>query len=101
VSLFVEKFILKVSGWGKSEFNASSPYSSFQKEIDLPLVDYTTCQNQLRATRLSQNFQLDFLSFICAGGEFGKDAVRKELNSSFWSYLKFLSNSAQVTVDLL
>jgi len=27
------------------------------------------CQNQLRATRLRQTFQLDFQSFVCAGGE--------------------------------
>jgi hypothetical protein len=46
------------------------------KEVDVPLIDQTTCQNQLRATRLGQNFQMDFTSFLCAGGESGKDAVR-------------------------
>ncbi|CAG9810044.1 unnamed protein product [Chironomus riparius] len=62
-----------VAGWGVSNFNTGS-YQTIQREVDLPLVDQTTCQNQLRATRLGSTFQLDFNSFICAGGEFGKDA---------------------------
>lgn len=60
-----------VSSWGVSNFNTGS-YQTIQREVDLPLVDQTTCQNQLRATRLGSSFQLDFNSFICAGGEFGK-----------------------------
>ncbi|CAG9811320.1 unnamed protein product [Chironomus riparius] len=43
-------------------------------EVDLPLVDQFTCQNLLRSTRLGQNFILDQNSFLCAGGELGKDA---------------------------
>lgn len=61
------------------------------QEVDLPLVEQSNCQNMLRATRLGTNFMLDtqrfqifkfnskfariiFSSFICAGGESGKDA---------------------------
>ncbi|KAG5668639.1 hypothetical protein PVAND_016574 [Polypedilum vanderplanki] len=62
-----------VAGWGKTEFNGGT-YSSISKEVDVPIVDQNTCQNQLRLTRLSSTFQLDFVSFMCAGGEAGKDA---------------------------
>lgn len=61
------------SGWGVNAFTGGT-YQSIMKEVDLPIVDYNTCQNQLRATRLGQYFQLDSTSFICAGGEAGKDA---------------------------
>lgn len=42
------------------------------KETDVPLIDQTTCQSHLRATRLGANFVLDAVSFMCAGGESGK-----------------------------
>lgn len=63
-----------VGGWGRNDFSANGAYQAIQKEVDVPIIDQTTCQNQLRATRLGQNFQLDFPSFVCAGGEAGKDA---------------------------
>lgn len=63
-----------VAGWGRNDFTPNSAYQAVQKEVDVPLVDQNTCQSQLRATRLGQNFQLDFNSFVCAGGEAGKDA---------------------------
>lgn len=45
------------------------------KEVDIPLVDQNTCQNQLRTTRLGSNFALDTVSFMCAGGEAGKGEI--------------------------
>lgn len=42
--------------------------------MDLPLVDQATCQNLLRATRLGGGFILDTSSFLCAGGQSGRDA---------------------------
>ncbi|KAL7014334.1 hypothetical protein ACKWTF_015867 [Chironomus riparius] len=63
-----------VSGWGRQDFTPNSQYSPIQKEVDLPIIDQNTCQNQLRATRLGSGFALDFQSFMCAGGEAGKDA---------------------------
>lgn len=63
-----------VSGWGRNAFGASGQYQTIQAQTDVPLVDPTTCQNQLRSTRLTSNFVLDTTSFICAGGEAGKDA---------------------------
>lgn len=64
-----------VAGWGRNDFSNTGAFQAIQKEVDVPLVDQGTCQNLLRATRLGQNFQLDFTSFTCAGGEAGKDAV--------------------------
>ena len=61
------------SGWGKNDF-INGVYQSILKEVDVPIVDSNTCQNLLRATRLGSNFQLDTTSFMCAGGEAGKDA---------------------------
>lgn len=63
---------LHVLGWGRNDFSNNGAYQAIQKEVDVPLVDQTTCQNQMRTTRLGQNFQLDFTSFVCAGGEAGK-----------------------------
>lgn len=37
------------------------------------MVSNTDCEDQLRKTRLGQNFNLD-PGFICAGGEEGNDA---------------------------
>jgi len=58
-----------VAGWGRNDFSTNGAYQAIQKEVDVPLIDQNLCQNQLRATRLGQNFQLDFQSFVCAGGE--------------------------------
>ncbi|XP_069974721.1 uncharacterized protein [Penaeus vannamei] len=59
------------TGWGKDAFNGS--YQVILKQVDLPLVDNYACQEKLRKTRLGKYFILD-KSFVCAGGEEGKDA---------------------------
>jgi hypothetical protein len=51
--------------------------TNMQKEVDLPLVDWNTCQNLLRATRLGSSFNLDN-GFLCAGGEGGKGEMEEE-----------------------
>ena len=81
------------SGWGVNSFT-NGQYQTILKEVDLPIVDQNTCEAQLRATRLGQSFQLDRTSFICAGGEEGKDACT--VNSfcnlvNFQMFLKFLN----------
>ncbi|XP_057671673.1 phenoloxidase-activating factor 2-like [Diorhabda carinulata] len=60
------------AGWGKG-----STIDGVQvlKKVDLPLVPRIQCQEQLRQTRLGTKFNLHD-SFICAGGEKGKDACR-------------------------
>lgn len=45
------------------------------KKIDLPIMPHAQCQNSLRTTRLGRHFILH-QSFICAGGEPGKDTCR-------------------------
>uniref|UniRef100_A0A182QE06 Peptidase S1 domain-containing protein n=1 Tax=Anopheles farauti TaxID=69004 RepID=A0A182QE06_9DIPT len=62
-----------VSGWGKNDF-VSGAFQSIPKEVDVPIVASSNCQTALRTTRLGGNFVLDTTSFICAGGELGKDA---------------------------
>ena len=47
-------------------------YQVIMKKIELDLVPQHVCENQLRATRLGQFFNLD-KSFTCAGGKPGKD----------------------------
>jgi len=61
------------SGWGKDKFGKKGQYQVILKKIQLPTVPYEQCQEALRQTRLGANFKLHD-SFICAGGETGKDA---------------------------
>lgn len=63
------------TGWGKDQFGAQGRYSAILKRLPLPVVDYTTCQSQLRRTRLGPKFALD-RSFICAGGQRGIDTCQ-------------------------
>ena len=44
------------------------------KEVDVSIVGQTTCEAELKRTRLGQSFDLNQNSFLCAGGETGKDA---------------------------
>lgn len=50
-------------------------YQVILKRVELPVVPHNTCQNTLRTTRLGKYFVLD-RSFICAGGESGKDTCK-------------------------
>lgn len=76
ISLYPPYFFLRcwVSGWGKDAFGTNGKYQSITKEVDVPIVDQSTCENALRQTRLGRSFMLNKNSFICAGGEQGKDA---------------------------
>jgi kallikrein len=60
------------TGWGKDKFAADAKTPAILKKIDLPIVSSSTCQSQLRKTRLGEYFILD-KSFVCAGGEKDKD----------------------------
>ena len=60
-----------VVGRGKDQ---NGQYNPILKKIDLPLVDKASCENSLkRSPKLGHNFKLHG-SFLCAGGEKGKDA---------------------------
>ncbi len=53
------------------------PPGNFQyilKKVDVPVLESNDCEQRLRQTRLGPFFQLSRSSFICAGGELGKDA---------------------------
>ena len=60
-----------LSGWGT---NSQGNFQPILREVDLPIVDDDVCEVQLQRTRLTHSFRLDKNSFLCAGGEFGKDA---------------------------
>ncbi|XP_062714534.1 phenoloxidase-activating factor 2 isoform X2 [Aedes albopictus] len=62
-----------VSGWGKNDF-VSGSYQAIQKKVDVTIRSAADCQTALRTTRLGSAFVLDATSFVCAGGEAGKDA---------------------------
>ena len=63
-------------GWGKDIFGPDGSYQVVMKEVDVPMVPHGDCQTMLRNTpRLPRQFKLD-KSFVCAGGEEGKDACR-------------------------
>ncbi|XP_025834689.1 phenoloxidase-activating factor 2 [Agrilus planipennis] len=63
------------SGWGKDVFGKEGKYQVILKKIDLPIVPRQQCQNALRTTRLGKFFELH-KSFVCAGGEAGKDTCK-------------------------
>ena len=77
-----------LSGWGKNKEGAFQP---ILREVDVPVVDEYECEERLRLTRLGGNFRLEKNSFMCAGGEFGKDACGVSTkNSNF--LIHFLTN---------
>ncbi|KAK1130370.1 hypothetical protein K0M31_018502 [Melipona bicolor] len=63
------------SGWGKDIFGKEGHYQVILKKVELPIMPRNTCQEQLRKTRLGKYFVLHE-SFICAGGEAGKDTCK-------------------------
>lgn len=75
-----------VSGWGKNDF-VSGIYQTIQKEVDIPILPTATCQTSLAATRLGASFLFDTTSFICAGGEAGKDACTVSCKIAFKIWL--------------
>jgi len=63
-----------VTGWGKDAFGPPGNFQYILKKVDVPVLDSNDCEQRLRRTRLGQFFQLSRSSFVCAGGELGKDA---------------------------
>lgn len=76
-----------VAGWGKNDFGPNGQYQAIMKEVDVPIIANANCLGALRATRLGPNFILNDASFICAGGEVGKDACTVRM---FYMNLPFL-----------
>ncbi|XP_046688996.1 phenoloxidase-activating factor 2-like [Homalodisca vitripennis] len=63
------------SGWGKDSFGKEGKYQAILKRVDVPTVPRLPCLEALRTTRLGQRFKLHE-SFICAGGQPGKDTCK-------------------------
>ncbi|XP_039432624.1 spaetzle-processing enzyme-like isoform X2 [Culex pipiens pallens] len=63
------------SGWGKDVFGKDGKYQVILKKIELPVMPFNECQSALRTTRLGKRFNLN-KSFMCAGGEAGKDTCK-------------------------
>ncbi|XP_072382408.1 phenoloxidase-activating factor 2-like [Diabrotica undecimpunctata] len=61
-----------VAGWGKGSEEAGI---KVLKKVELPIVPFGKCEEQLRKTRLGTGFILNE-SFMCAGGEKNKDACK-------------------------
>lgn len=64
-----------VSGWGKENHSRDSKFQTVLKKVDLPVIPNFLCQMLFRNTVLGKYFRLDS-SFICAGGEYGKDTCQ-------------------------
>ena len=62
-----------VTGWGAEEYAKSGNFQNILKKIDLPVVENGECELRLKTTILSNSYTLHD-SFMCAGGEEGKDA---------------------------
>lgn len=60
------------SGWGKDQWGKNGRYQTVLKKVDLPIVPRRECEEKLRTDRLGHYFNLHS-SFICAGGEEGKN----------------------------
>ncbi len=60
---------------GKDLFGKEGKYQVILKRVELPIVPRDKCVTELRKTRLGPHFELNN-SFICAGGERGKDTCK-------------------------
>lgn len=63
-----------VAGWGKNDFGPTGQFQAIMKQVEVPIIATASCLTALRATRLGPTFILNETSFMCAGGEVGKDA---------------------------
>lgn len=63
------------NGWGKDVFGRKGAFAVILKKVEQDMVPYSKCLKQLRNTRLGSNFKLHS-SFVCAGGEEGKDTCQ-------------------------
>nr|CAD7578351.1 unnamed protein product [Timema californicum] len=64
------------SGWGQDKLGTQETFQTPLKKVELPIVPHDECQKKLRTTRLSPFFKLHG-SFICAGGESGRDTCQE------------------------
>jgi len=63
------------TGWGKDKFGSDGEYQVILKQVQMDVVNHDQCENSFQKSRLGRNFDLDD-SFLCAGGEPGKDTCK-------------------------
>lgn len=66
-----------VAGWGQTAFGANDAPTSPQKQVTVPIVDYSTCRTSMaNPTVLGTNVDvyLDPNGEFCAGGVQSRDA---------------------------
>nr|XP_033329294.1 phenoloxidase-activating factor 2-like [Megalopta genalis] len=68
-----------VSGWGRDTLDYPIHFPAILKKVELPVVPRSTCEESIRNT-LGRHFNLHE-SFICAGGEPGRDACTGDSGS--------------------
>ena len=54
---------------------STGAYQKILRKVDLPVIPNPECQSRLRQTRLGPFFRLHN-SFVCAGGEAGRDTCQ-------------------------
>ncbi|XP_016954741.2 phenoloxidase-activating factor 2 [Drosophila biarmipes] len=75
-----------VAGWGQRSFG-DDKLLPIQQQVELPIVDGSRCQDQLRRTRMGWNYTLPD-SLICAGGEWGRDVCSQSGGSALFCALE-------------
>jgi len=63
------------TGWGRDLFGVEGQYQVVLKEVDISPVSQGQCERRLKQTKLGKRFKLDD-SFLCAGGQKGKDTCK-------------------------
>jgi len=63
------------TGWGKDKFGSDGEYQVILKQVQMDVVRHDQCEDKFQESRLGRNFKLDD-SFICAGGQPGKDTCK-------------------------
>ncbi|XP_076348306.1 ovochymase-1-like [Tachypleus tridentatus] len=63
-----------VTGWGKDAYK-NGTYSNILREVIVPVIHNSQCEQLLKKTRLGRHFTL-YEKFICAGGEKKKDSCK-------------------------
>ncbi|XP_046975599.1 phenoloxidase-activating factor 2-like [Vanessa cardui] len=63
------------NGWGRDSFGKKGRYAVILKKVEVDMVPFQRCGALLKQTRLGPRFKLHE-SFVCAGGEEGKDTCQ-------------------------
>lgn len=88
-----------VSGWGKQVRSRGGNDRRVLKKIQVPVVPRGTCERSLRNTRMGRKFRLH-RSFICAGGEPGRDACSGDGGSPMVCLARTTRGNAQQYVQV-